>query len=100
MANVPVQAGFDGVILVNKSRGMREVELEVVPRYSEPCTEAHGSGIRDARICHVRNQIKNIVRASRKDVAQVNPQTMSGALCANCSKVVFRLVLGTLTRSE
>jgi hypothetical protein len=48
MADIPVQAGFDRVASVNKCRGVREVELEVMARYSEPRTEAHGSRIRDA----------------------------------------------------
>ena len=100
MADVPVEAGFDGVVPVKKSRRMRQVELKVMAGYSEPRTEAHRRRIRDARISDIRNQIKDVVRGARKDIAQVDSETMPGTFCANSCEVVLGLVLGTVTRSD
>src|SRR4029453_5945282 len=101
MADVPVQPRFDAVILVKKRRGVRDIELEVMARYSESGTEADGSRIRHTtRIGDVWNQGKDIVRGSGEYVAEVDPETMPGARRSKGSEIVFRLVLSTVTCSD
>ena len=100
MADVPVEAGFDSVVPVKKSSRMRQVELKVMAGYSEPRTEPDRRRICDAGIGDIRNQIKDVVRGAGKDIAEVDSETMPGASRANGCKVVFRLVLSTVTRSD
>src|SRR5262249_11739150 len=89
MRDVPIQARLNRVFIVNKSRGVREIELKVVPRQSESRSEAYCRRVCDSAVGYVWNQVKYVVGRARKQVAEVYAQTVSRAFRCNCAKVVL-----------
>src|SRR5262249_21517758 len=89
MSEVPIEPCFDRVFIVDKSGGMREIELKVVTRYPESRSEAYCRRVCDSAVGHVWNQVKYVVGRARKQVAEVYTQTMPRAFPCNCAKVVL-----------
>src|SRR5262249_31724186 len=81
MSDVPIEPRFNRVFIVDKSGGVREIELEVVTGYPESRSEAYCRRVCDSSgVGHVRNQVKYIVGRSGKQIAEVYTQTAPRAL--------------------
>ena len=100
MRDVPIQARSNRVFIVDKSRGVREIEPKVVTRYPESRSEAYCRRVCDSAVGHIWNQVKYVVCGSGKQVAEVYTQTAPRAFPCNFAKVVLGLLFSAVTRTD
>ena len=100
MRDVPIKPRFDRVFIVDKSGGVREIELKVVTGFPESRTEAYCRRVCDSAVGHVWNQVKYVVCGSGKQIAEVYTQTAPRAFPGKFAKVVLGLLLSAVTRTN
>src|SRR5215510_14113298 len=100
MRDVPIQPSFDRVFIVDKSGGVREIELKVMTRYPESRSEAYCRRVCDSGVGHVRNQVKYVVCGSGKQIAKGYTETAPRAFPCNFAKVVLGLHFSAVTRTN